>query len=96
MNLLSEVPVQWSLGYPPEQRSRIESLPLGLAVSSLGCFESSQRPSEFVQKAGKNPAIKVDDFLVQGSRAKKKNGFLFCRMRTLSPVRSKLPLKSCP
>lgn len=76
MNLLSEVRVQWSLGYPPKQRSRIESLPLGLTVASLGCFESSQRPSEFVQKAGKNPAIKVDDFLVQGSRAKKVFSFV--------------------
>lgn len=66
----------WSLGYPPKQRSRIESLPLGLTVASLGCFESSQHPSEFVQKAGKNPAIKVDDFLVQGSRAKKVFSFV--------------------
>lgn len=94
MNLLSEVRVQWSLGYPPEQRSRIESLFLGLAVVSLGSFESSLCPSEFVQKAGKNPVIKVDDFLVQGSRAK--NCFPLCRMRTLIPVLSKLPLKSCP
>lgn len=27
-------------------------------------------PVDFVQKVGKNPAIKVDAFLVQGSRAK--------------------------
>lgn len=68
-------------------------LSLGLAVLCLGCPESSQCPSEFVQKIRKSPAVKMVTswFWAPGENC---TCFLTCRMRALSPVMSKLPLKS--
>lgn len=75
------------------QRSReLQVLPLGLAVANLGCPESSQRPSEFVQKES---SCKSDDFLASGSGMRTLSVFSLAE-GALSPVLSKPPLESCP